>query len=221
MARTLTPAPASQRGEQRVALRGLAWQQYQQIYHALPQTRAAHLTYAEGTLEIVMPLEDHEYASELMGLFIRILAVEMGLRLKSLRSTTLNRPDLDRGAEPDNAYYIHNQPQVAGRTIDLAQDPPPDLVVEIDITSTDIDKNRLYAALGVPELWRYDGQTWRIYQLQGDSYQAVPHSPTFPWIAKADLYRFLETAQQDEVAAEIAFRTWVRQRLAAMSSPES
>lgn len=216
MTSTRTPAPAAQQGEQRVALRGLTWQQYQQIYQALPQSRATRLTYAEGTLEIVMPLEDHEYASELIGLFIRILAVEMGLRLKSLRSTTLNRPDLDRGAEPDNAYYIQNQPQVAGRTIDLAKDPPPDLVVEIDITHSDIDKGRLYAQLGVPEFWRYNGQVWRIYQPQGDRYQEVSHSPTFPWVAKEALYRFLETAQQDEVAAETAFRTWVRQQLAAL-----
>ncbi len=208
------PAPPILRGEQRVALRGLTWHQYQQICHALPQGRATHLTYLEGTLEIVMPLEDHEYASELIGLFIRILAVEMGLRLKSLRSTTLNRPDLDRGAEPDNAYYIQHQPQVAGRPIDLRQDPPPDLVVEIDITHTDIDKNCLYAQLGVPELWRYNGHSWQIYHLQGETYQSVPYSPTFPWVPKSRLYQFLAEAQQDEVAAEIAFRTWVRNHLA-------
>ena len=89
----------------------------------------------------------------------------MGLKLKSMGSTTLNREDLDWGAEPDNSYYIQNQPLVAGRNVNLDRDPPPDLVVEIDITHTDIDKNRLYAAMGVPELWRYNGRDWRIYQL--------------------------------------------------------
>ena len=88
-----------------------------------------------------MPLEDHEQASEWIGLLIRILVVEMGLKLKSMRSTTLDREDLDRGAEPDNAYYIQHQPQVAGRTVDLTTDPPPDLVVEVDITHTENDKN--------------------------------------------------------------------------------
>ncbi|MEO1404361.1 MAG: Uma2 family endonuclease [Cyanobacteria bacterium J06635_1] len=130
---------------------------------ALPQSRAAHLTYDHGTLEISRPLEEHERASELIGLFIRILVVEMGLKLKSMRSTTLDREDLDRGAEPDNAYYIQHQAQVAGRNVDLSTDPPPDLVVEVDITHTDIDKNRLYASMGVPEFWRFNGQTWRIY----------------------------------------------------------
>lgn len=213
MVSTLLPKPTELKGEKRVALRGLGWQNFQQILHALPQTRTAQLSYVDGTLEIVMPLEDHESASELIGLFIRILVVEMGLKLKSMRSTTLARPDLNRGAEPDNAYYIQNQPQVAGRTIDLQKDPPPDLVVEIDITHTDIDKNSLYAQLRVPEFWRYNGQQWRIYQLQSDSYREVDRSPTFAWVEKADLYRFLEQAQQDEAAAEKTFRAWVKQRV--------
>jgi len=203
----------SSMGEKRVALQGLTWQGYQQILHALPQSRSARLTYDRGTLEIAMPLEDHEYASELMGLFIRIVVGEMGLKLKSMRSTTLNREDLDRGAEPDNAYYIHNQPKVAGRNVDLAQDPPPDLVVEVDITRSDIDKNRLYAALGVPEFWRYNGREWRIYQLQNELYQECDRSPTFPCLEKTDLYSFLERAQQDEIAAEKVFRDFVRERL--------
>jgi len=198
-------------GEKRVTLHGLTWQAYQQILHALPQSRAARLTYDLGSLEIAMPLEDHEYASELIGLFIRILVGEMGLKLKSMRSTTLDREDLNRGAEPDNAYYIQNQSKVAGRNVRLDQDPPPDLVVEVDITHTDIDKNRLYAAMGVPEFWRYNGSEWRIYQLQGDAYEECDRSPTFPWVAKETLYHFLKQAQQDEIPAEQEFRAFVRQ----------
>lgn len=200
-------------GEKRVTLHNLTWGGYQQILQALPQARAAHLTYDLGTLEIVMPLEDHESASELIGLFIRILAGEMGLKLKSIRSTTLDREDLDRGAEPDNAYYVQNQPRVAGRNVDLTVDPPPDLVLEVDITHSDVDKNQLYAAMGVPELWRYDGREWRIYQLQGSAYQEVGHSPTFEWVKKEDLYQFLEAAQQDEIAAEMMFRDVVRKKM--------
>ncbi len=200
-------------GEKRVTLHNLPWQSYQQILQALPETRAAQLTYDRGILEIVMPLEDHEYASELIGLFIRILVGEMGLKLKSIRSTTLEREDLERGAEPDNAYYIQNQPKVAGRNINLAIDPPPDLVLEVDITHSDVDKNQLYAAMGVPEFWRYNGREWRIYQLQETAYIEVDHSPTFDWLEKEDLYRFLGQAQQDEIAAEMMFRDFVRQKL--------
>ncbi|MBP0015176.1 MAG: Uma2 family endonuclease [Roseofilum sp. SBFL] len=200
-------------GEQRLILHGLAWENYQHILHGLPESRAVRLIYNRGTLEFVMPLEDHEFAAELIGVFIRVLVATMGLKLKSMRSTTLARQDLDRGAEPDNAYYIQNQPQVAGRKVDLQQDPPPDLVVEVDITHTDIDKNQLYAALGVPEFWRYNGQEWRIYQLQGTVYQEWERSPTFPIIKKEDLYRFLEQAQEDEIAAEEALRQLIQERI--------
>jgi Uma2 family endonuclease len=195
--------------EKRVILNNLTWESYQQILHALPQNRTSHLTYDRGILEITMPLETHEWASELIGLFIRILAVEMGLKLKSMRSTTINRQDLDRGAEPDCAYYIQNQSKVAGKTIDFTQDPPPDLVVEVDITHSDIDKNRLYASMGVPEFWRYNGQELKIYRLEQNIYLECDRSPTFDWIDKEYLYRFLEDAQADEVGAEVKFRAYV------------
>lgn len=213
MVRTVVPVEHQALGEKRVSVSGLTWVAYQKILYALPEGRSTRLTYDHGTLEITMPLEEHEYASELIGLFIRILVGVMGLKLKSLRSTTLERPDLDRSAEPDNAYYIQHQAQVAGRKVDLSQDPPPDLVVEVDITHTDIAKNRLYASMGVPEFWRYNGQVWRIFQLQGEAYQELDRSPTFDWVNKEDLYQFLEQAQQDEIEAEQNFRTLVNQKL--------
>jgi len=200
-------------GEKRVTIQDVTWQGYQQILAALPETRAVRLTYNQGILEFSMPLEDHEFAMRLIELFIRILVVEMGMKIKTLGSTTINREELQRGAEPDNAYYIQNQARVAGRNIDFNQDPPPDLIVEVDITSTDINKNTFYASLGIPEFWRYNGRELRIYQLQDNQYQEVETSPTFALMQKTDLYRFLEQAQQDEVEAELNFRQWVREQL--------
>jgi Uma2 family endonuclease len=197
-------------GEKRVTFHHLNWQAYQQILQALGDNRAARLTYDRGVLEITMPLEDHEYAVRLIELFIRILVVELGLKIKTMGSTTLQREDLDRSPEPDNAYYIQNQPLVKGRHVDLQRDPAPDLVVEVDITHTDIDKLRLYADMGVPEFWRFNGQVWRIYQLQEGTYQEVEVSPTFPQVPKQKLYEFLAQAQEDEVEAEQSFRGWVR-----------
>lgn len=199
-------------GEKRVSFHHLNWQSYQQILHALPQSRSARLTYDRGILEITMPLEDHEFAVRLIERFIYFLVAEMGLKIKTMGSTTLEREDLDRSPEPDNAYYIQNQPLVAGRTVNLDNDPPPDLVVEIDITHTDIDKLRLYASIGIPEFWRYNGQIWRIYQLRDGQYQEVPTSPTFPLVPKEKLYEFLTLAERDEVEAEQALRLWIRQQ---------
>jgi Uma2 family endonuclease len=200
-------------GEKRITLRNLDWQVYQQLRRLLENRSRVRFTYNCGTLELTTPLEEHERAAQLIDLFIRILVVELGLKIKSMGSTTLDREDLDRSAEPDKEYYIQNQPKVTGRLVDFSQDPPPDLVLEVDITHTDIKKNLLYAKLGIPEFWRFNGKEWRIYQLQGQSYVECDRSPTFPTVEKADLYQFLEAAQQDEVSAELEFRAWLKQKL--------
>lgn len=205
-------------GEKRLVFYGLNWQRYQALRQSLCcdrsisplANRGFHFTYLSGTLEVTMPLEIHEFSTRLIEKFIWILVVEFGMRIKTMGSTTLDREELDRSAEPDDAYYIQNQPQVAGRDVDLDRDPPPDLVVEVDISHTDIDKFRLYAGMGIPEFWRYNGETWRIYALQDGEYQEVKTSPTFPRVPKTKLYEFLATARQDEVEAELMLRDWVR-----------
>lgn len=199
-------------GEQRVVLRGLSWDAYLDILNALPQSRGARLTYDDGVLEITVPLEEHEFAGRLIECFIRTLVELMGLRIKTMGSTTMNYPNLRKGAEPDNAYYIQNQPLVKGRNVDFSQDPPPDLVVEVDITHTDIAKNQFYASLGVPEFWRFNGKVWRIYQLQEGVYVEVEVSPTFSRVPKEQLYVFLEQAKEDEIEAIQLLRDWWQTR---------
>ncbi len=209
-----TPEPKSDIqpvGEQRVVLNGITWAAYLQILEALPQSRGARLTYDDGILEITVPLEEHEFSGRLIECFVRTLVELAGLRIKTMGSTTMNYSQLKKGAEPDNAYYIQNQPLVKSRTVDFSQDPPPDLVVEIDITHTDIAKNQFYASLGVPEFWRFNGKVWRIYQLQEASYREMEVSPTFPQIPKAQLYAFLEQAKEDEVEAVRSLRSWWQQ----------
>ncbi|MGC1217237.1 MAG: Uma2 family endonuclease [Phormidesmis sp.] len=197
-------------GEKRLIFRSLDWQRYQTLRTTLGHERTIRFTYAQGTLEVTMPLEIHEFSAGLLGLFIRILAIESGMDIKTMGSTTLEREALDRSAEPDVAYYIQNQPLVAGRDVDLEKDPPPDLVVEVDITHTDIDKLSLYAAMGIPEFWRYNGKVWRIYCLQGSAYEEVTVSPTFDRVPKVKLYEFLSMARQSEAQAERSLRAWVR-----------
>ena len=198
-------------GEQRVVLRGLSWDAYLQILDSLPESRGARLTFDDGVLEITVPSELHEFSGRLIERFISTLVELMGLRMKTMGSTTMNYPHLKKGAEPDNAYYIQNQPLVKGRDVDFSQDPPPDLVVEVDITHTDIAKNRFYSSLGVLEFWRFDEKVWRVYQLQEGVYIEVEVSPTFPQVPKDRLYAFLEEAKEDEIEAVRSLRTWWQQ----------
>jgi Uma2 family endonuclease len=202
--------------EQRVVFHNISWQKYEQILEAVGEDRAARLTYDRGTLEIAMPLEEHENAGRLIELFVRILVEELGLEIKTLGSTTLKRSDLARSTEPDNCYYIQNELRVRGKLVDLSQDPPPDLVVEVDITHTDIDKPNLYASMGVPELWRYNGKVLQIYQLHGSQYAEVANSPTFPQVSNNHLITFLQDCQiLGESRATKNFRTWVKQTISS------
>jgi Uma2 family endonuclease len=204
--------------EQRVTFCNLSWSAYEQLLVALGERRSSRITYNQGTLEITMPSEEHEYAVRLIELFIRILVEELNLEIKTMGSTTLKRPDLQKGAEPDNCYYIQNQPLVAGKIVNLNQDPPPDLIVEVDITSTNINKLDLYASMGVPEFWRYNGEVLRIYQLQEHQYIELENSPTFSRTVKEQLYQFLQTSQVDEVTAENSLRSLIQQEIQGKST---
>lgn len=200
-------------GEKRLTFRNLDWRAFKQIQTLLTERTRARFSYDNGVLEITTSLEGHERSARLIERFIRILIVEMGMKIKTMGSTTLDREDLLKSAEPDNGYYIQNYALVAAREVNLDVDPPPDLVVEVDITHTDLNKNALYAGMGVPEFWRFNGRKWRILQLTDGVYVECDRSPTFPMVEKTDLYQFLEAALLDEVAAEINFRQWVRQQV--------
>jgi Uma2 family endonuclease len=203
--------------EKRVTFYDVSWQAYEAILAALGEKRSARLSYYKGTLEIMAPLEAHENPKEVMGDFITILVDEGDfVGIKSMGSTTLNYPQLGVGAEPDQCYYIAKEPQVRGKTVDLQTDPPPDLVLEVDITHTDINKNALYAEMGVPEFWRYNGEVLTIYCLRNGVYEAAEISPTFPWVTKERFYEFLQDcAQVGEKQAKRNFRDWLKQRLAS------
>ena len=208
-----TQSPRNSLAEKRVSL-CVGWERFQTILEALGSNCTAQLTYYDGLLEIMTPLEPHENASGLLGQFVEIVTEELGLTIKTMGSTRLARQGLGSSAEPDKGYYIANEPLVRGKQVDLNVDPPPDLVVEVDITNTDINKNELYARLGVPEFWRYNGQKLTIYQLQDGSYQEAIASPSFPTVPKDRLYRFLrDCAEEGETAAKRTLRAWIRDNL--------
>lgn len=196
--------------EQRLTLNNIAWDTYEKILDAFGEHRAVRLHYNEGVLEFMVPLEAHENPSDIIGAFIRRLVVDSGFDLKSMASTTLRRKELQKGAEPDKCFYIQNESKVRGREVDLEKDPPPDLVLEVDITHTDIDKNQLYAKFGVPEFWRFDGQTLTILQLQDGEYQEVEQSLSLPWVNKSLFYEYLNNCKTlGEAQALRQLSTWI------------
>jgi Uma2 family endonuclease len=201
--------------EQRVVFHHISWQTFKAMLTEIGEDRTSRLIYDQGTLEIMTPLMSHEQSNRLIERLIYVLVEEMGLNLVTTGSTTLEHPDLERGAEPDSSYYIQNESLMRDREeIDLTQDPPPDLVLEVEYSRSSVDKLRLYASMGVPEFWRYNGHVLRIYRLDGEQYQLGENSPTFAPVAASEIPRFIEEAKKiGEVAMIKSFRAWVRQQL--------
>lgn len=199
---------------EQIQLSGISWQTYQSLLREL-KDRRLRLTYDCGILEIMVPSPEHEYYKKLVGRFVETLAEELKISIYPLGSTTFSRQDLNRGLEPDECFYIQSQGPVKGKKrIDLAQDPPPDLVVEIDITSSSVSRLAVYAALGVSEAWRYDGTCLKIYRLQGQEYVLCSRSPTFPKLSAQEVSRFLEqTGTVDYLDLVNSFRSWLREQV--------
>jgi Uma2 family endonuclease len=130
-------------------------------------------------------------------LLIEMLALELGIDIRNLGSTTFKRGDLSRGFEPDSCFYIQQTAQIRGKDdIDLAVDPPPDLVIEVDVTHPSLDKLPLYAAVGVTEVWRYDGASVTIYILAQEAYTASETSQALPGVTSNILSQFIVESRQ-------------------------
>lgn len=213
-AQSISSPDVPQEGTHRVVLRGVTWQTYQALLAELGDHRTSRLAYELGVLEITMPSDRHETQTKLLERMVETLTEELDLPMKGFRSTTLNREDLQRGAEPDSCYYIQNVGRIAGRTVDLATDPAPDLVLEVDITSPSSRRLNIYQQLGVPEIWRYvDGQV-HVLQLQAGGYQRCEVSPTFPCVSATVLNQFLQQAEtQDDTTFVRSWRKWVRNQI--------
>ena len=202
--------------EQRVILSNISWQTFEQLLKELGDKRATRLAYNEGLLEIMTPLGPHENNNRFIESLIGVIADELNLNIKKFGSLTMKREKKLKGAEPDSCYYLQNEPLVRSKQeIDLDNDPPPDLVLEIDITSGSLDKKPIYAAIGVPELWRYDGNRLEVFVLEPlkRNYLSVSQSPTFPWMPLDVIHRFIRQSLVDgETATLRAFRAWVREQ---------
>jgi Uma2 family endonuclease len=198
-----------------VLLKNISWQTYESLVNELAEQAGIRLTYDRGNLEIMTPSAPHEGSKKILGRFVESVTEELNVEIRSLGSLTCRRKDLARGLEPDQCYYIQNENVVWDKAqIDLNQDPPPDLVVEIDVTSSSIDRLSLYASLGVPEVWRYDGNRFIIYQLSAQEYVERDVSPTFPFLSQVEMLRFLELRRTTKENALIRlFREWVRSQI--------
>jgi Uma2 family endonuclease len=205
--RTLTP-------ESRFVLHDVGWEGYDTLLNLIGD-RAIRLTYDQGSVELMAPSQDHEQYRRLLGKMIDILVDELHLPCILAGSTTWRIKDRDRGLEPDDCFYLANAERVRGKKIDLSVDPPPDLAVEIEISRSALDRLGTYAALRVPEVWRFDGETLVVELLQDDrTYAPSTTSLNFPFLPLDEFVRFLKQAESmDHSELGREFRRWVRDEL--------
>ena len=203
-------------GERRFLIPGIGWGGYQTLL-GLVGDRPIRLTYDRGSVELMSPLYVHERSKGLLGRMVETITEELDIPMVAAGSTTFNSEALDRGLEPDECFYLANAHRLR-RTdrIDMAIDPPPDLAIEVEITAGVLKRLPIYAALGVPEVWRFDGETLSILLLQPDrTYAESEASAALPFLPMVEVARFLHDYDPtNDTRWARAFRAWVRDELA-------
>ena len=201
---------------QRVLLSDVTWPEYLAIGEALRDRPGLRLTYDQGRLEIMTTSSTHERLKKRLGRFLETIAEECGVSILPAGNMTFQREDLKRGFEPDECFWIAHEPQMRARPdFDPTRDPPPDLTLEIEVTRSAQNRMALFARLGVPEVWRFDGTTLQVHVLRPDgTYSEEDRSPTFPSVTIADIVPFLAfDPSQDYLTVVRAFRDWVREQV--------
>ncbi|APB32355.1 Uncharacterized protein conserved in cyanobacteria [Gloeomargarita lithophora Alchichica-D10] len=198
---------------QRLLIHGLQWSEFEAIMAEMGEKRASRLAYCDGVLEIRMPLPKHEREKSMLGDIVKILLEELAIDCECFGSTTFKRQEMNFGIEPDECFYIQNHHAMIGKNrLNLAIDPPPDLAIEVDVTSQ--TQVQAYTRLGVPELWVYGEAELTIYILQSGQYQRsecssiFPNLPLLAWVPEL-------LAQSITIGRSQALRTW-RQKIRSL-----
>jgi len=190
--------------ENKVILNGVSWETYERLLADYNDVCGTRFTYDQGDLEIMVTSARHENPNRMLALLVETIAEEFGVDVYLLGSTTFKRSKLLKGFEPDSAFYIARAAAFLNKDVDPAVDPPPDLMIEVDVTSTSLPRLPIFAAFGVPEVWRYDGSRVSILRLESGQYVEAESSPAFPALTAAVATEFLEES------ARIPSTQWLR-----------
>ena len=208
--------------ERLVTLSGVSWETYERLLAEHQDQGGTRFTYNEGTLEIMVASSRHEQPSRVLAELVGVVAEEFGINLCPLGSMTFKRSDLVKGFEPDSGYYVGRDSTFWGMEVDPAVDPPPDLILEVDVTSWSLDRFPIFAAFGVPEIWRYDGSRVAIFRLLEGRYVEVERSQALPAVTGPVATRFLEESRRRNRTQWLRqVREWAQARVRASEPPAS
>ncbi len=198
--------------ENRVLLHGVSWETFECLLADVGDRRKTLFNYIKGNLEIMSPLSLHEGSSRFFDKLLTIFVDELDIDMRCLGSLLMKSSELKIGGEPDSCYYIKNESAIrAQENVIVGQDPPPDLVLEVDITNPSDRRLQIYALLGVPEVWRYDGYSLEFLALQNGGYVAIENSLSFPTLPAAIIVEYVQKRLLlGESKTLKEFRGWVK-----------
>ena len=190
----------------------LTWDDYLNLSEQVGETHRLRLSFNEGTLKVMSLSPTHEKYVAFINRLMSQLSFRLRLDILFFGSATMRKQKAQKGNEPDACFYVQNAPAIGHRIeLDFTVDPPPDVVVEVDIHNDSTGNDPIYAALGVPEIWRYDGQTMHVLHLHNETYEAATASRALPLLTAAILTEYLERLRRDgEFAAILAFDEWLQ-----------
>ena len=206
------PATIPLRFQQHVVFDNVPWEFYEHLLRVVGD-RPIRITYYRGKIEIMSPLAKHETWKKRIARLLEMMTYELRIDMEPLGSTTFRRKGRRVGLEPDECYFIRNATAIRGKDrLNLKTDPPPDLAIEIDITRRSIPRQPIYAALGVPELWRFDGKRISVLELsEGRTYHQREGSISFPFLPMAEFAEFVQRLKNESSLVVLqSFQQWVR-----------
>lgn len=162
--------------------RNVPWEEYEALLNEITDEPPIHISYDAGVLQITTVSYDHEEVLAVLRKLVGALEDTLRIPIQSYGSATHKALHQRKGTEPDDCFYIQNATKIIGKKIDLMIDPPPDLALEVDFSSPSLSKFPIYAALGVPELWRHKRGRVKFYQLEVGSYEEISQSMAFPFV---------------------------------------
>lgn len=197
-----------------ILLEGARWDTYCRLVEDFEDSHAAHFAFDRGILEIMVLSLEHEFWNRLLAALFELLAEELDVDFENVGSATFRRDDLEKGFEPDTAFYVKNLESIRGKTrLDPQEDPAPDLVIEVDISHPSLDKLPILVALGVGEVWRFDGTRTTILRRRKDRYVQAAASGIFPILTPMVLTDWLHQARNRKRTVWLReLRKWVRRQ---------
>ena len=184
--------------EQRVVLHDVSWETYLHLLADNEERTVPRISYDRGVMELVTPSMPHDEYARTIEAIVRIVTALLNIPIRSSGGTTFRRDDLERGFEADASFYVQNEERIRGqRDVELMVDPPPDIVLEMEMSRSAMNKLPLFASMGVPEVWRCDGERVHILVLEGESYRETPRSSAVPVLTGDILTHFLTLSRTE------------------------